>query len=299
MLRLALFLALSALPGASARAQTIALPEGVKLTLPGQGRGSVEWLIPPSSSESSEVPISFAVDPRGRAWLIRDYRVIFVPQENALFKSDRPFQQLAWLSGGKALARSGEVLETFKPESRDSGNGLPEVHLKPLTTISLSTWKIAPAGRDGLYIAGYNSKKGLSQICLVGPALDARTLKVLFRTSAQISDVAGDGHATYFASGPSIWKLTAKGAKLVYARRKGDIRRLIYVSGAGIFFATDDSVGFAQGDSGFDFIQAPRPQIAAAKGELYVMLGGLSNGVLRVGGLSRFSRILKDWRNKG
>ncbi len=293
-----LFLSLAVLPGAALRAQAVALPQGVKLALPEKGI-QVRWLLPPSLAGTSKIPVALSVDPRGEVWLVRGHQVIFVPRENAFFKSDRPFQQMAWLPAGANLIRSGEVLGTFTFGGKKPGRGLPEIHLKPLTTVALNPWGMAPAGRDGLYIIGYNPRKQLSQICLLAPAAQGKRLAVLFRTSAQISDVAGDGRVTYFSSGPSIWKLTAKGAKLVYARRRGDIRRLIYAPGVGLFFATDKSVGFARDGDGFDFVQAPRPQIALAQGELYVMLGGLSQGVLRIGGLSRFSGVIRAWRRKG
>ncbi|MDE1976599.1 MAG: hypothetical protein KGI84_05005 [Elusimicrobia bacterium] len=298
MLTPILSLALAVLPGVSAQAHIIALPGGAALTLPKEKGVSVQWLMPPSPTEAPEIPVSFAVDPHGAAWLVREHQIVFIPAKNALFKSDRPFQQAAWLPAGANLIRSGEVLGVFAFGGKKSEKGLPEIHLKPLTTIALNPWVMAPAGRNSLYIAGYNPRKRLSQICLLAPAAQGKRLKVLFRTSAQISDVAGDGRVAYFASGPSIWKLTAKGAKLVYARRRGDIRRLIYAPGAGLFFATDKSVGFARDGDGFDFMQAPRPQIALAQGELYVMLGGLSQGVLRIGGLSRFAGVIRAWRRK-
>ncbi len=264
---------------AAAFAAGLALPKGV----------TGEWLIAPSQGGKNSEDILLAVDPKGAAWLVVDQNALLVPAKNAFFKTDRPFQQILWLSG-LPLARSYTALGRFEAVQEDpEAKGLTQVHFKPLTTIPMDSWRAAPAGAEDLYIAGYNPRKKASQIALLGPA--AKPLKIIYETQARITDVAGDGQKTYFASGPAIWLVEGTTAKIIYAHPHSTIRRLIFVPGTGLFYATDESVGFAGDKAQFDLIKARHCQIAASGDSLYVMMGKLSGGVLRVRGLDQFGKV--------
>ena len=129
---------------------------------------------------------------------------------------------------------------------------------------------------------------------MLGPGGDRhKPMRVIYETTARIADVAGDGQLTYFASGPALWKITKplEAAQIIYTHPNSFIHRLIYVPGAGIFYATDKSVGYAGDNAQFDFIRSGRCQIAATSNDLYVLLGRLSDGVLRISGLNRFSQV--------
>jgi hypothetical protein len=285
---------LALIPTVSLAAE-FSLPQGAKVVLPRQEGVSGEWILPPSPRAKNGEDVVLATDPHGAIWLVVDQNAMLVPEKNAFFKTDRPFQQILWLSG-LPLARSYSTLGRFEfiPEQTAGDvQGLTEVHFKPLATIPMTSWRAAPAGAEDLYIAGYNPRKKASQIALLGPAAKRKgtPLKILYETKASITDVAGDGHKTYFASGPAIWQVEGETAKVVYAHPRSAIRRILFVPGTGLFYATDESVGFAGTAAQFDFIRAPHCQIAAAGDALYVMMGRLSGGVLRVRGASQFAKV--------
>jgi hypothetical protein len=291
-------LALFALPliAGAAHAREDLLPPGVTLHLPRTPGLSSEWLIPPSTSARVNARLYFTVGRGREAWFVKDRRAIYVPQSDALFKSDRPFEQLAWTSSGRKLVRSGAFLGKFLAESKPPGRGLIEVRFKPLIKVPLESWRIAPTERDDVYIEGYNPRRRLRQIARFG--LDAGQgikVKVLYQTQAAIADVAGSADATYFAAGPAIWQVESQGrAKVLYVDgRRETIRRLLYVPRAGFFYATDRAVGFAWDGVGLDVVRGARCQIASVGDDLYVYLGNLSDGILRIEGLSRFAARLK------
>lgn len=273
---------------ARASAGALALPPRAQLVLPSVGV-EAGWVIEPSESKRFGGQVSFSVDPRGEVWLTGGHRALFVPQENAVFRADRPFQQVAWL-GDTQLVRSYSALGRFAP-APDGGWGMPQVRFVPLADIPLSSWRMAPADAKDVYVIGYNPRKKVSQLALLGPGRGTGLMRVLFESKAQISDAAGDGESTYFATGKAIWRLDASGApRLLFVHPRAAIRRLVFVPGAGVFYATDEGVGFAGGTkSGYDFLRCASCQIAAAGDDLYVMLGPLSDGVLRIRGLAAFA----------
>lgn len=262
-----------ALPPRSA----LVLPDGVE----------AGWVIPPSDKRKEGAEVSLSVDPDGEVWLTAGHRALFVPQENALFRADRPFQQVLWL-GRTQLVRSYSALGRFRAREHDE-RGLPQVSFQPKAMIPLSPWRMAPAGDKNVYVAGFNPRKKVWQLALLGPGEDSsRPLRVLSEGKVQIADAAGDGKRTFFASGRAIWELGEGGKpKLVFMHPKAQIRRLLYLPGGALVYATDESVGVAGLEKRFDFIRAARCQIAADGDDVYVMLGPLSGGVLRVRGLSR------------
>lgn len=282
-------LLLSAILAAAAAAEGLPLPAGVKLVLPRAAKLEAAWALPPSTSTAA-LDVLFAVDPAGVAWLILDRQVVSVPEKNALFAADRPFGQIVWI-GDKPVVRSHEALGTFEPGPPD-GKGLPRVHFKPLTTVPLTSWRLAPAGGEDVYVAGYNPRKRVSQLGLVGPSAEGKLLRVLYETEAQIADVAGDGKTTYFASGPAIWTLGKDGgASVLWAHPKAAIRSIVAAPGGGVFYATDGGVGYAGASARFEFLRAAGCRIAAAGDDLFVLLDGLRGGLLRIRGVSRLARI--------
>ncbi|MBI5202722.1 MAG: hypothetical protein HY925_14110, partial [Elusimicrobia bacterium] len=93
-------------------ADPVALPPGVALVLPREANLEAGWTLPPSTAAPAEIETSFAVAPDGALWLVLDRQVVSVPERNASFAADRPFQQLLWIEG-KPVVRSHEALGTF------------------------------------------------------------------------------------------------------------------------------------------------------------------------------------------
>lgn len=271
-----------------ASAGALPLPPRAQLVLPPSGV-EAGWVIEPAKAGRVRGEVGLSVDSHGEVWLTGGHRALFVPQEDALFRADRPFQQLTWL-GDAPVVRSYAALGRFVP-APDEGYGMPQVRFVPLADIPLTSWRMAPAGVSSVYVTGYNPRKKVSQIAIMSSGQAG--LRVIFESKARIADVAGDAPIAYFATGRAIWRLDGAGApgsgppKLLFVHPRAAIRRILYVPGAGVFYATDDAVGFAGGPkNSFDFLHAANCQIATAGDDLYVMMGPLSSGVLRIRGLA-------------
>lgn len=237
------------------------------------------WVLPPSPGAPKGGDVLSAVDPSGAAWLVLDGRIVAVPHRGIVFVADRPFQQVAWI-GGKAVVRSFEALGAFVP-ARGGPAGPPRARFKPLTTVPLTSWRMAPAGEENVYVAGYNPRKDASQIALVGPAAGGKDLHVIYESQAQITDVAGDGKTTYFASGPAIWKVDSVGSASVYFSESRPITSLA-AAVDGLYYTTEASVGFAGKSERFEVLRCSGCRISVRGGDLFVLFDGLRGGLLRL-----------------
>lgn len=242
------------------------------------------WVLPPSAEAPASGSVLAGVDPSGATWLVLDGRIVSVPDKNVVFVADRPIQQLLWV-GSKPLVRSFETLGSFVPGAPD-GEGPPEARFVPMATVPLTSWRMAPAGAEGVYVAGYNPRKRRSQIAVVGPAAGSKPLRVLYETQAQIADVAGDGTTAYFASGPAIWKVDAGGSASVYSSHSRPVRFIAAAPGGGLFFVTDTVVGYAGKSAPFELLRCSKCRIAVRDDDLYVLFNGLRGGLLRIRGVS-------------
>ncbi|PIR15907.1 MAG: hypothetical protein COV48_11770 [Elusimicrobia bacterium CG11_big_fil_rev_8_21_14_0_20_64_6] len=241
------------------------------------------WVLPPSAEATAADAVLAGVDPSGAAWLVLDGRIIAAPEGNVVLLADRAIQQLAWI-GSKPVVRSFEALGTFVPGAPDA-KGPPEARFKPITTVPLTSWRMAPAGAEDVYVAGYNPRKRLSQIAVVGSSAGSKPLRVLYETPAQIADVAGDGTTSYFASGPAIWKVDAEGSASVYSSHARPVRSIAAAPGGGLFFVTDTVVGYAGKSAPFNLLRCSRCRISVRDDDLYVLFNGPRGGLLRVRGV--------------
>lgn len=237
------------------------------------------WVLPPSPAAPKGGDVFAAADPSGAAWVVLDGRIVAAPETGLVFVADRPFQQLAWI-GGKAVVRSFEALGAFVPE-RGGPAGPPRARFKPLTTVPLTSWLMAPAGEENVYVAGYNPRRKASQIALVGPAAGGKDLRVIYETQARISDVAGDGKTAYFASGPAIWKVDSVGSASVFFSQERPITSLA-AAPDGLYYTTDAGVGFAGKTERFEVLRCSGCRISVRGGDLFVLLDGLRGGLLRL-----------------
>jgi len=257
----------------------LALPEGM----------SARWVIEPSKGERG-ADVSFSVDPKGTVWFgVGD--MAFAPTRNILFRADRQIDQLLWL-GDLQLVRSGAVLGRFEA-LEDPPKGMLKVHLTPVTEVPFSSWRMAAAGGGDICIAGYNPRKQVSQVALLGPGAGASGIQVLYETEAQISDVACDGKTAYIAAGGAVWKVAGAGrpAEVFYAQPRRAVRRIALNPAGGLFYGTNETVGYAGENARFDFMRCSRCRLAVAKDALYILKDRVSGGVLRIEGVGAFSRL--------
>lgn len=272
---------LSVFLAAPAAAQPARLPPGARLSLPRAAGVEAGWIAPPSETLSGGEAF-FTAAPDGAAWLVLDGEVVAVPGKDALFAADRPLQQWVWFDG-KPVVRSFESLGTLSPAA-PSGAGIPRARFVPLAAVPLTSWRIAPAGKRGVLVWGYNPRKRVSQIALAG-----EPLRVLYSGEARITAAAGDGERVYFAAGPAIWTLAADGTATVYRRAARTIRELRAAPGGGVFYADDAGVGFAGPGGAIEFLRGRNCRIETAGDDLFVLLGGPGRGLLRLRGVSRLA----------
>jgi hypothetical protein len=260
----------------------------VEPVVPKEARLEAGWVLEPSTAAPA-VEAAPAAAPDGTVWLVLDGQTVSVPERNVLLAADRPFQQLAWL-GGKPLARSYQALGALAAGPK-GGAGVPRARFIPAATVPLTSWRMATAG-DSVFVAGFNPRKRVFQVALLGPAAGDGPLKVLYETDARIADVATDGRSAYFASGPAIWKIGADGSAAVFrAHPSLTLRQLAAAPGGGFFYLTDRTVGYAGRSATFDFLRCGDCRIAAANDDLFVLLGGLRGGLLRLRGVGSLAGV--------
>jgi len=291
---LTLFCAFSVLPGWLWAGTLVELPKGASLILP-EGI-SADWALPPSKEapDTEGKSVYFNVNPKdGLVWLGLEGSAIYVPGKSVLLRTKYPFSQFVWLGSGDQVVSDASSIGRFvQPGAKETG--LPVLGYKPVFSFSgYRNWRIFPAGGDNLYVIGQKTATKRFQVLLFGPAAadGKQPFKVLYDTDAAILAAAGDGKDTYMSMGKEIFKYNRAdgGTQAVFVHPAGKVDQLEYAPGAGIFYATAEGVGFVGGKTAFEFLRYPRCQVRLAGDSLYILLGKLSNGVLRIKGAGRFA----------
>jgi hypothetical protein len=278
------------------------LPDGATLALPKLPGVSAEWpILPGTLKKLSDRNLRFHVAPNGKVCLVAGERVLFYPELELSLTAQVPIQELLWLAKGNMLVHSGQRLGFLKIDADNAGQKAGGKKKGTLTFSSLfkvpyKQSRLFAGVGDAFYLVGRNEKENRDEISAWDLADAKAPVKPLYATDAPINAVAGSPERTYFAAGRVVFMLDkgATAAKSVYVHAREDIRELIYRPDVGLFFTTADSVGYIGEKEQFEFLAYPGVQLRLGGKSLYVRLGAVGNGILRISGPERFAELRLD-----
>lgn len=284
-----------------AAAEKVKLPEGAVLLLPTHPGLASEWVVMPGMLKKlQKTPLTFGVSKEGNVCLVAGGKVFFYPQLELFVYSKVKTQDLIFLGSGKMLVRYGQEVgflevnedrESETPEEKKKGN----LNFNPFIKLPYKDFRLYAGADKNFYVVGRNEKENRNEISLWN--LDHRgPVSQLMATDAPIGAVAGTPEQTYYATGRGVMLLEkgAKESKAVYLHPREDIRSLIYRPDVGLFYTTDNAAGYIGEKEQFDFLAYPGTELRLAGKDLYVRLGSVANGIMRIKGPQHFATIRQD-----
>lgn len=281
------------------------LPE-VEILLPENSPVKVHWILPPVDRAALEMHLHdrwFSVDAEGFPWIGLDGRLLINPVKNYSAFFPEYFTGFTHLDNGALIIATDEDFG-FIPAARevdyDPDTGYPVLGYQPLA------WLPGEVEESGEEIVSRTMYRGENCLYFVvrktAPAEDYRekyevyclkpgpgtgtggtgqdydsalpAFVPVYTSDETITAVAGDGEKTFIAHGQLVLLVTAGSSEpeILYDHPVDIILALDYTTEAGLFYATNFSVGLMSKGAALEFLRVPYPRIFLRGNSLYVML---------------------------
>jgi hypothetical protein len=269
------------------------------ILLPGKTKASFNWIIPPRENETPGADISFRMGGNGNIWLGRDGKYLLDPVSGLMLGINENFDDFAPSESGSPVFISRGYLCVI-PAIKSPKTANTNLSLQPVAKLPADDCRIFPAHGGFFYIAGKingaysvftaGGPEGMIKVEAKGKAF---VYKKLFTTPAAIAAVAGDGKTTFVAMERLVISLKKGSGKAdPFFIHRQDITGLAYDPDAGLFYCTENGVGYAAAGGNIEFLRVKKPEIAVSGGKLYVYLKE-SNALLEVSGIKEFRSYIK------
>ncbi len=281
------------------------LPE-VEILLPENSPVKVHWILPPVDRAVLELHLHdrwFSVDAEGFPWIGLDGRLLINPVKNYSAFFPEYFTGFTHLDNGALIIATDEDFG-FIPAARkvdyDPDTGYPVLGYQPLAwlpgevdgsaeeMVSRTMYR----GENCLYfvvrktVPGEEYREKYEVFCFKpGPGLKADqrdpdsssafpAFVPVYTSDETITAVTGDGEKTFIAHGQLVLLVTAGSSEpeIFYDHPVDVILALDYTTEAGLFYATNYSVGLMSKGAALEFMRVPYPRIFLRGNSLYVML---------------------------
>lgn len=281
--------------------QTLPADSGIDLRTPSRSNVQGRWVIPPTSNASfaklKPEELRFGVDANGRPWFGLGHNLIACPVNKERFKLSIDFHDFVFFDNGALWVSTDQDFGFIAAVDKLGKTGTLAATYQPVSHLPLEQSHLVGGGRDTLYMYGINEARKAYEVYMLSSgkpnAMERRRMfSKLFSSSEKITAVAGDEQRTFIALGRNIVEIVRgrKETRLVLEHPDETIHDLAFTPDAGLYFATESSVGYAGDNGRFEFLKIRRPSIILRKGALYV-LSGDSGGVIKITGIAEFSNL--------
>ncbi len=273
----------------------------VEILLPENSPVRVNWVLPPVERtvvESRGYERCFSVDAEGFPWVGPGGRLIINPAKNYFGVLSEYYSSFTHLENGALIVAGEEDFGFIAAQDElkyDEETGYPLLVYQPIAPLpgaegpgETVVSRIMRRGENCLYFV---VRKSLEQeeyaekyevFCLAPGTLNKEENQagifpgfvLIYESEAPVTAVSGDGESTFVAHGQLVQKLgEGESTPAVYYRHPTDlIMELDYSREAGLFYATNYSVGLMSEGKALEFMRAPSPRIFLRGDSLYVML---------------------------
>ncbi|MCS7149317.1 MAG: hypothetical protein N2Z40_00355 [Caldimicrobium sp.] len=260
------------------------LPPGTLLRLPKNSKIKINWLVPSSNKEISQMEnLSFGVDESGEPWLGFKRKYLFNPLRRVIFTLDREFEDFIFLAG-EFLLISRKALG-YLVYNRDA-----PLRFVPLIELPTEEGKLFKGEKDRLYVLLSERSKGEYEVYRLMEKGGQGVAEKIFTTKEPIVDLCESGNILYMVSGKLILGLDTDKRDIFLHHKHRDILREIECSpDVGIFYATERRVGFIGKNKRVEFMEAKEPKILLKNDSLFILLKN-HLGVLRLDHVRDFDK---------
>lgn len=256
------------------------------------GKLDPSWVVPAGHGGDCRL----AVDVGGNPWLGCKNQFLQGPAYAVLYMTEKPFSALNWLDNGALLAVSGDQVGVFKiDEAAKPGRTTARVPFEPMGQFAGKKVELFGGAGNASYVV-VNDEKDSKLLLLWPNAKGDWGVRNLYSSASRITAVGGDGVTTFVATGRRAIELRARpdannhlalDGEVVFDHTKHDVTTLVYTPKLGLFYATENGVGFIGSRFNLEFLKSPNAQIRLAQGALYVL--PKSGGVLKLAGIERYN----------
>lgn len=281
------------------------LPE-VEILLPENSPVKVNWILPPVDRAALEMHLHdrwFSVDAEGFPWIGLDGRLLINPLKNYSAFFPEYFTGFTHLDNGALIIATDEdfgFIPAAQEVDYDPDTGYPVLGYQPLA------WLPGEVDGSGEEMVSRTMYRGENCLYFVVrktvPAEEYREKYEVFcfkpgsgqkadqsdpdsgsafpafvpvySSDETITAVAGDGEKTFIAHGQMVLLVTSASPEpeVFYDHPVDLILALDYTPEAGLFYATNYSVGLMSKGAALEFLRVPYPRIFLRDNSLYVML---------------------------
>ncbi|MCX8161350.1 MAG: hypothetical protein N3G18_10565 [Candidatus Saccharicenans sp.] len=279
---------------------------GMEILLPENSPVKVNWILPPVDRAALEIHLHdrwFSVDAEGFPWIGLDGRLLINPIKNYSAFLPEFFTNFTHLNNGALVIATDEDFG-FIPAGQeidyDPDTGYPVLGYQPLARLP---GKVGQAEDEMVSQAMYRGENCLyflvrktfpgedyrekNEVFCFKPGAGQKADGIsqdsgsvfpsfvsIYTSDEPITAVAGDGDKTFIAHGQMVLLVSSGSSEpeVFYVHPVDTIQALDYSQEAGLFYATDYSVGLMSKGAALEFLKVPSPRIFLRDNSLYVML---------------------------
>ncbi|MGB9907019.1 MAG: hypothetical protein ACPLRR_06510 [Candidatus Saccharicenans sp.] len=278
------------------------LPE-VEILLPENSPVKVNWILPPVDRAALEMHLNdrwFSVDGQGFPWIGLDGRLLINPIKNYSAFFPEYFTSFTHLDNGALIIATDEDFGFIPADQEldyDPDTGYPILGYQPLAwlpgevdgsgeeIVSRTLYR----GEGCLYfmvrkaVPGQEYREKYEVYCLTPGSVSGSgqssgaafpVFVPVYTSDESITAVTGNGERTFIAHGQMVLLVTSGSPQpeVFYDHPVDPILALDYTTEAGLFYATNYSVGLMSKGAALELMRVPYPRIFLRGSSLYVML---------------------------
>jgi hypothetical protein len=255
--------------------QIYVIPQ-VALVLPKNSSIKSFWLVNPQNY-SAKHNVEFCVTNQAIVGYMNKF--LFFPKQNGLLVVDGGYNGFVCLDDSTVIFYNNIAFGYLKISS--VLNNMPKATIEPIGSLP-SEPKLFAGLDKTLYCLSFDNKTNTYKVYIYNKKREPHAFVAVYSQQEPISSVSGIGENIVIASQDKIYMVKDGKRLLYYKNQNKNFKHIIY-TGYGIFYTTEDSVGFIQNALAMEFIKAKNPKIFLNDNVLFVMLPtnmgiiGLSN----------------------
>jgi WD40 repeat protein len=268
--------------------------ENAQVVLPSDGEIAIRWVIPPLDHDAIEKSrrnrrhLKFLVGPEGTPWIGYNKTYLMNPVKQVWVEVLKGYQDLTQLDNGVIIISKFTEFGFMAAQRREDLTSLqqktkrtPRVALQPIAQLPIPNCRMFRGADNCLYFSGLNKSTSLYEVYLLEPenvTADGQKTKTLtgykhiFSSPKTINAVSGDGNATYIAVENAILSIppVVNAAETIFVHPNQSITQLQYNTESGLFYSTNDKIGYVGKNGHLEFFSRARTQMSLNKTSLHV-----------------------------
>lgn len=269
--------------------------EKAQVMLPSDGGIAIRWVMPPLEDDAlvksrrNRYNLKFSVAPDGTPWIGYNDKYLLIPAIPLCLEVLNGYQDLTQLENGVVFISKPTEFGFMAAAKRRKGlfssnkktNSASLVAVQPISQLPIPNCRMFRGENNCLYFSGLNKSTSQYDVYLLRPeqvTVDGQKIKTLkgytqiFSNPKKINAVTGDGNTAYIAIENTILSIQsgAKVAENIFVHPSKTITQLQYNTRSGLFYSTNDKIGYVGKNGHLEFFSRKRSQISLDKTSLYV-----------------------------